>query len=305
MSAETMRALAHLPSASVGSMDGDDLMRTQRRLRSLLLESGAQVDHAAQELAARMLLYLDQPDRCWTIATEWLIGAVDVERVDGGWSTPVDETYKAGQFEATREPGMESIQDLVVSSSHRTLRTIWSSPGPVVHEDMARTSLFDDGLRQYFLRRGIHTKMTAALAFRGCPVGLLCVDRMSSVRRWSQSQYECFAAVTQNVMPPILAEARRLSRGRVPMPSDERDGNSADTSVALDRLTPAELRICRLVAQGLSYKEICRLINRSFSTVDHQLRSVRRKLGVASTAKLITLLAAEHSALSRGALPAP
>lgn len=299
-----MRTVAHLPSTSFGPDDGEDLMRTQRRLRGALLESGARDNHAAQELAARMLLYLDQPERCWTVAAEWLIRAIDVERVDGGWSTPYDKTYEAGQFEATREAGLGSIQGLVVSSGHRTLRTIWSSHGPVVHEDMSRESLFDDDLRRYFLSRGIHTKMTSALTFRGRPVGLLCVDRMSSARRWSRSQYECFAAATQGVMPPILAEARRLSCRSASMPCDELAGTPVDASLSLDSLTPAELRICRLVVQGLSYKEICRSTKRSFSTIDHQLRSVRRKLGVASTAKLITLLSSEAAALAGGAPPA-
>ena len=40
----------------------------------------------------------------------------------------------------------------------------------------------------------------------------------------------------------------------------------------------------------MSYKEIARHLNRSFSTVDHQLRSVRTKLGVRSTSRLVRLL---------------
>jgi len=298
-----MTTIAHSPTTSVEPTDDNDLISTQRRLRSVLLENGVKCNRTVQELAARMLLYLDQPEQCWGIATEWLISAVDVERVDGGWSTPFDNTYTAGQFEATREPGLGSIQDLVVSSGNRTLRRIWSSAGPVVHEDMARESLFDDDLRRYFLSRGVHTKMTAALVFEGKPVGLLCVDRMSSARRWTRSQYECFASATQHVMPPILAEARRLNCRSALAPCGERGASPRETSSPLDLLSPAERRVCRLVAQGLSYKEICRSTNRSFSTIDHQLRSVRRKLGVASTAKLITLLAVEVSALAGAASP--
>ena len=60
---------------------------------------------------------------------------------------------------------------------------------------------------------------------------------------------------------------------------------------ALAGLTSAELKIARMVARGMSYKEIARELNRSFSTVDHQLRSVRDKLGAPSTARLVRMLA--------------
>ena len=50
------------------------------------------------------------------------------------------------------------------------------------------------------------------------------------------------------------------------------------------------LEVARLVATGLSYKEVARRLDRSFSTVDHQLRSIRDKLGARSTARLVHLL---------------
>jgi AraC-like DNA-binding protein/DNA-binding CsgD family transcriptional regulator len=63
-----------------------------------------------------------------------------------------------------------------------------------------------------------------------------------------------------------------------------------ETPDGLRCLTPAERSVVRLVAEGLSYKEIARKLERSFSTVDHQLRSIRAKLGAASTARLNVLL---------------
>lgn len=41
------------------------------------------------------------------------------------------------------------------------------------------------------------------------------------------------------------------------------------------------------MAGGLSYKEVARRLGRSLSTVDHQLRSIRHKLGLPSTARLV------------------
>jgi DNA-binding CsgD family transcriptional regulator len=43
----------------------------------------------------------------------------------------------------------------------------------------------------------------------------------------------------------------------------------------------------------LSYKEIARRLDRSLSTIDHQLRSVRGKLGARSTARLVRMLSGQ------------
>ncbi|MBF3226145.1 helix-turn-helix domain-containing protein, partial [Pseudomonas aeruginosa] len=53
----------------------------------------------------------------------------------------------------------------------------------------------------------------------------------------------------------------------------------------------SEIEVARLVAKGLSYKEIARIRRRSFSTIDHQLRSIRQKTGASSTSALVSLLA--------------
>ena len=74
-------------------------------------------------------------------------------------------------------------------------------------------------------------------------------------------------------------------------------------SSPLAELTPAERKVADLVATGMSYKEIARHLNRSFSTVDHQLRSVRTKLGVRSTSRLVRLLS--DQAFEAGGSDAP
>lgn len=285
-------------SSAATAIDPDRLLQAQRRLRSQLLERAAGFDSAVQDLAAHMLLYLDQPDRCWITATEWLVRSIDVERVDGGWAKPTERVYEAAQYETLREAELGTIRGLAVDGGHRTLQMIWSSSRPIVHEDMEQASLFDEELRRYFLGRGVHTKMTAAIVYRRNPIGLLCVDRMSSKRRWTQAQYDRFSTVTRKVLPPVLGEAWRLLTSHVETPRSEADALSART-LPLDGLTVAERRLCRLVVQGLSYKEMARQTDRAFSTIDHQLRSIRRKLGVASTARLITLLSAQEEAERR------
>ena len=83
---------------------------------------------------------------------------------------------------------------------------------------------------------------------------------------------------------PLLGAANQFALERSERPSPR------DCSTSLAALTPAELKVAKLVAGGMSYKEIARELDRSFSTIDHQLRSIREKLGKRSTARLVHVL---------------
>lgn len=53
-----------------------------------------------------------------------------------------------------------------------------------------------------------------------------------------------------------------------------------------DSLTPAELKVVRLVAEGLSNKDIARALHLSRFTVETHLKHVFAKLGLSSRAAL-------------------
>lgn len=58
----------------------------------------------------------------------------------------------------------------------------------------------------------------------------------------------------------------------------------------LSELSPAERAVAMQVAQGLTNKEIARVLGKSEITVKHQVSSILAKLGVPSRTRLIVLL---------------
>jgi DNA-binding CsgD family transcriptional regulator len=84
---------------------------------------------------------------------------------------------------------------------------------------------------------------------------------------------------------PFAERTRRELRaaGASPRAAAERDPSE---------LTPHELRVAQLVAQGLTNRETAAALFVSAKTVEHHLRSVFRKLGIRRRAELARLMAA-------------
>lgn len=278
----------------MGEVEAGKILAVQKNLHhQLLRKRNAITWPKARDLAAQSLLFLDDADQCWQFATNWLQSAFDAERVDGGRGDPREPIYVPAQAESlTATAPVPSMRPLRIDNRDPGVRALWRSANPIVFADISQEARLQPELRQALITVGTTTKVAVALRSGGRPFGLLCMDRVVTSRLWTGGQYELFQSVVHEVLEPILGAVEKLGQDKPPVkavsPTVFRSSANVDL---LALLTPAECRVARLAATGMSYKEIARQLDRAFSTVDHQLRSIRRKLAVGSHTRLASLLA--------------
>ncbi|MEO8124979.1 MAG: LuxR C-terminal-related transcriptional regulator [Burkholderiales bacterium] len=300
-------------------MDDDDFLRIQRELRARLFEGSAAIRwRPARELAAQLLLYLDDAQACWRLTAEWLRDTLDADRVDGGYGGFLGRNGEGRSYvvmaEARRNSmALPSVLGIRFDAADASIRNVWGDPGVSAIADISQARSFSADMRGALQALGTSAKLAMPLRDGSRPVGLLCADWHRRAPSWDAQMCEQMSILARHVLGPLFAASERIMRERAD-DVDDRSSREAWGLVLpqappqalaspvddLSLLTPAELKVARLVARGLSYKEVARQLDRSLSTVDHQLRSIREKLGARSTARLVRLLA-EHAEELRGA----
>jgi DNA-binding NarL/FixJ family response regulator len=151
-------------------------------------------------------------------------------------------------------------------------------------------------LRQRLSGARTKSKFAGALRTSDGSYGLICADWTEHYVPPETDLYDCFEQTVADVLGPIIAVAKAIddqTSGQGSLRADNLVTLSEGfaRNISLEALTRSEIEVARLVAKGLSYKEIALSRGRSFSTIDHQLRSIRQKTGASSTSALISLLA--------------
>lgn len=274
------RSLQALCAAALAEDFREDVYAAQRLLRTRLLDQGAIRHAGARDLAAHMLLHLDDLPGCWSIATHWLRVELGCQRVDTGFGEREARDYFPGFAEAK-----DTDYDVpsfgcgkAVDNRDVAMQAMWLDPHPLIFADIKQDSRITLRLRQRMSGARTKSKFAWALRTRRGTYGLICADWTEHLAPWESGLYDCFEQTVSDVLSPIIAVAKEIADRDPP-------GNSLST------LTQSEIEVARLVVKGLSYKEIARIRRRSFSTIDHQLRSIRQKTGVSSTSALVSLLA--------------
>ncbi|WP_416797407.1 helix-turn-helix transcriptional regulator [Ciceribacter azotifigens] len=148
-------------------------------------------------------------------------------------------------------------------------------------------------LRQRLSKARTKTKIGGALRAGGRTYGLICADWTEHFAPSDSNIYDRFEQTVTDVLDPIIAVSKAIAERDQAIDADDVQTVGAVT------LTRSEIEVAKLVSKGLSYKQIALIRGRSFSTIDHQLRSIRQKIGAPSTSALVSLLAKMDLAASR------
>ncbi len=256
-------------------------------MRAALLDRPVVRYKPARDLAAHMLLHIDDLTTCWSIAANWLRAELGCHRVDTGFGVQSAVEYQPGFAEArSQDYDVPSFAGAAVDNRDAMMQAMWHEDHPLVYADIKQDSRVSIRMRQRMSGARTRSKFAWALRTPQGGYGLICADWTEYKAPVQSGLYDCFEQTVADVLSPIIHVAKSLS-GAAPHRSETGQPPGAGRSL----LTPSETEVARLVAKGLSYKEIARIRGRSFSTIDHQLRSIREKTGATSTAALIHLLA--------------
>jgi DNA-binding CsgD family transcriptional regulator len=262
----------------IESVYSGDVFETQRRLRTQLLDHGAIRYAPARDLAAHMLLHLDDLPSCWSMATNWLRAELGCHRVDTGFGMRHAKDYFPGFAQARHlDYDVPSFGGTAVDNRDAAMQAMWQVSHPLIFADIKQDNRISISLRQRLSGSRSKSKFAWALRNGNGSYGLICADWTEHLAPWESGLYDCFEQTVADVLCPIIGVAKDINNRAVTFP--------------LAMLTNSEIEVAKLVAKGMSYKEIARIRGRSFSTIDHQLRSIRQKMGVSSTSALVSHLA--------------
>lgn len=266
-------------------VDTSALILVQRELRDRLLQRG-RLQREERNIAAEMLLYLEDPANCWSVCTNWLMAQTGADRVDGGFASAADRVYTPMVEHRRDDIRVPSVLGIVFDTRVEAIRTVWRAESAVVYHDVEDDCRIDEPVRNGLVATGTRSKIAVAVRDRGRDIGLMCVDSCRAFA-WNSDNFDRVDRLAREVIGPVLGAARALADAAGIRPAFA----AVRTPPHGCLLTSAEQRVAQLVLAGCSYKEMAHKLDRACSTIDHQLRSMRQKLGVNSTAKLTRELA--------------
>lgn len=175
---------------------------TMVRLRDDLFGSASRIRwRPARNLAAHMLLFVDDSKRCSAIAVEWIRGDLGCSRVDTGLGASSSATYVPGYAES-RDPDAEvpTYAGTRVNNMAGAMQLMWKAEHPIVFRDVAADGRFDERLHDMLVSTGTTSKMAAPVGYRGRSIGLICANWVGHPIPNSSALHEQFESVVGDVL---------------------------------------------------------------------------------------------------------
>lgn len=232
------------------------------------------------DCVAHMLLYLDQPDTLLEVALAYLGRTLAVCRGDAGTGTARSPFYSPTAVYLDPRRAAPTMLGINVPNQHPTLQRVWQTDGPVRYEQVERNPLIGT-LRPAFIELRSRSMVACRLEHHNAILGLICLDHTEESHEWLPQELNLIKDFCEEFLAPLLNYSLRLAA----------QVQVTNGTNATNILTPAELEVVRLAANGLSYGEIARVLGKSTRTVDNQLRSARGKLGARNQTDLVRLAA--------------
>lgn len=137
----------------------------QRSLRAALLDQPVVRYKPARDLAAHMLLHLDDLNGCWSIATAWLQVELGCHRVGTGFGLDTSVEYFPGFAETkSADHDVPSIAGRQVDDRDSMMQEMWHVDRPLVYADLKQDARVSMRMRQRM--SGAKTKSKMAWALR-------------------------------------------------------------------------------------------------------------------------------------------
>jgi DNA-binding NarL/FixJ family response regulator len=192
----------------------------------------------------------------------------------GATPEAIEAAARAGRLEEARD-SLSEFEEWAPDSAYAWVQPRLSACRALLAEGKDATAHFDEALR---------------LGADGGPfdlarIQLLYGEHLRRERRRTDARVQLRAAI--EAFERLRAEPW-AERARAELRASGETARRRDPST-LDQLTPQELHIARLVAEGLSNKEVAAQLFLSPRTIEHHLRHVFAKLGVKSRTQLARL----------------
>jgi hypothetical protein len=225
-----------------------DIFESQRRLRTQLLDHDNIRYAPARELAAHMLLNLDDLPGCWLIATNWLRAELGCHRVDTGLGVQESRDYFPGFAQARHaDYDVPSFGGTAVDNRDSAMQAMWQASKPLIFSDIKQDRRISASLRQRLSGSRTMSKFAWALRTESGSYGLICADWTAHLAPWESGLSDCFEQTVAAVLCPIIGVvAKDVSDHFAALPA------SPQSPSALAEFTALEIEVARLVAKGLS-----------------------------------------------------